>query len=181
MWTEYASTAAILLVAFVAYTRATAALRAAEDAARESTRSAGGVREELEQRIDTLQRQLAQVAAGQDLTPEMIEDGQLWKDVHGEEAHRIVTEASGNVCIIDVRTPQETAAGIVHGALLIPMDEVVERRDEIPNDGRPVLIYCAAGGRSAAVCDHLAKEGFEALHNLVGGFSAWPGNTAKPS
>ncbi|QDV09361.1 Thiosulfate sulfurtransferase GlpE [Planctomycetes bacterium Poly30] len=181
MFAQYASTAAVLLVAFVAYMRATAALRAAEDAARDATRSANGVREELEQRIDTLQRLLARLAAGQTLTSEMINDGQLWKDVHGDEAHRIVMEASGKACVIDVRTPQETAGGIVDGALLIPMDEIPDRAAEIPNDGRPVLIYCAAGGRSAAVCDHLAKQGYETLHNLVGGFSAWPGPTGRPS
>lgn len=180
MYAQYASTAAVLLVAFIAYTRATAAQRAAEDAVRDATRSANGVREELEQRIDILQRLLAKLAAGQDLTPEMIEDGQLWKDVHGDEAHRIVTEALGNACIIDVRTPKETAAGIVDGALLIPMDEISERKSEIPSDGRPLIIYCAAGVRSAAVCDHLAKEGFDTLHNLLGGFGAWPGDTARP-
>ena len=181
MWIQYASSAAVLLVAFVAYSRATAAQRAAEDANRTASRSAEAVREDLEQRIDTLQRLLAKVAAGDDLTPDMIEDGQLWKDVEGDEALRIVKEASGNAFILDVRTPQETAAGIIEGAVIIPMDEIEERKAELPTDGRPVIIYCAMGGRSAAVCDHLTKEGVAGLHNLVGGFGAWPGSTSTPS
>ena len=60
----------------------------------------------------------------------------------------------------------ETAAGVIEGAVLIPMDEIEERKRELPTDGRAMLVYCAAGGRSAAVCDHLSKEGFENLHNL---------------
>ncbi len=83
--------------------------------------------------------------------------------------------------VLDVRRPDETAAGIVAGAVLIPMDEIEERRSEIPTDGRMVLVYCAAGGRSAAVCDHLANAGYDGLHNLLGGFGAWPGETSKPS
>ncbi len=181
MWISIASSAAVLFVAFVAYTRATSAQRAAEDASRAASRSVEAVREDLEQRIDILQRLLAKVASGDNLTPEMIEDGQLWKDVEGDEALRLMKEAGENALIVDVRTPEETAAGIVEGAVLIPMDEIEERRAELPTDGRPVLIYCAMGGRSAAVCDHLAKEGVEGLHNLVGGFGAWPGSTAKPS
>lgn len=177
----YVSSAAILVVAGIAYSRATAAQRAAEDASRDASRSANAVREELEQRIETLQQLVSKMAAGEEVTPEMIEDGQLWKDVHGDEAHRIAMEAPGSVCIIDVRTPQETAAGIIEGALLIPMDEVPDRKGEIPTDGRPLIIYCTAGARSAAVCDHLAKEGFDALHNLLGGISAWPADTTKPS
>ena len=156
MWIQYASSAAVLVVAFVAYTRATAAQRAAEDANRAASRAAESVRADLESRIDILQRLLAKVAAGDDLTPDMIEDGQLWKDVEGDEALRLVQEAKGQALILDVRNPDETAAGIVEGALLIPMDEIEERRSELPTDGRPVLVYCAMGGRSAAVCDHLA-------------------------
>ena len=181
MWIQYASSAAVLVVAFVAYTRATTAQRAAEDANRAASRAAESVRADLENRIDILQRLLAKVAAGDDLTPDMIEDGQLWKDVEGDEALRLVQEASGQALILDVRTPDETAAGIVQGALLIPMDEIEERRSELPTDGRPVLVYCAMGGRSAAVCDHLAKDGMQGLHNLAGGFGAWPGDTSTPS
>ena len=180
MWIPYVICAAALLVALRAYARASAALRAAEDASRAASRSAEAVRVDLEQRIDILQRLLAKVASGDNLTIEMIEDGQLWKDVEGAEAQRLMEEAGANAFILDVRTPDETAAGIVEGAVLIPMDEIEERRAELPTDGRPVLVYCAMGGRSAAVCDHLAKDGVQGLHNLVGGFGAWPGSTSKP-
>jgi len=61
------------------------------------------------------------------------------------------------------------------------MDEIEERKRELPTDGRAMLVYCAAGGRSAAVCDHLSKEGFENLHNLTGGFGAWPGAKDRPA
>ena len=59
--------------------------------------------------------------------------------------------------------------------------EIEERKRELPTDGRAMLVYCAAGGRSAAVCDHLSKEGFDNLHNLTGGFGAWPGAKGQPT
>lgn len=181
MWIQYAGPAAVLFVSVIAYSRATAALRKAEDAERAASRSANGVREDLEQRIETLQRQLAKVASGETITSEMIEDGQMWNDVGGKAAFALVSGAGGNAFILDVRGPDETAAGIIAGAAIIPMNDIEERKTDIPTDGRPVLVYCAAGGRSAAVCDHLANAGFTGLHNLLGGFGAWPGDTAKPS
>src|SRR5439155_1133165 len=47
--------------------------------------------------------------------------------------------------------------------------ELRELRDE------PILIHCAAGGRSVAACETLGRRGYTGLLNLVGGFHAWCG------
>jgi rhodanese-related sulfurtransferase len=88
--------------------------------------------------------------------------------------------AAGDARVVDVRTAQETARGIVPGALLIPVQLLEERWKEIPKDGRKTLVYCAGGERSAAACEFLSHKGYENLYNLVGGFLAWSGPTAKP-
>jgi rhodanese-related sulfurtransferase len=59
------------------------------------------------------------------------------------------------------------------------MDELDDRKEEIPKD-RTVLVYCASGGRSAAACDALAREGWSGLMNLTGGIGAWQGAVVKP-
>ena len=51
---------------------------------------------------------------------------------------------------------------------------------EIPRDGKPTLLYCAAGGRSAAACELLSSLGYVGLINLQGGFSSWSGPTERP-
>lgn len=178
-WTPYVTSAVVLLVSLIAYMRASAALREAEAARGEVQRRTGLVEEALRGEIDGVRKMLGKVAAGEPMTQEMIEDGQLWRDVDPRDALRLV-EADPRTFVLDVRTPGETAGGVIAGAVLIPMDEIEERRAELPTDGRPMLVYCAMGGRSAAVCDHLARQGYDNLHNLTGGFGAWPGPKERP-
>ena len=179
-WPQIIGSIAVLLVAFIAYVRASAALRTAEAARLDASRRASSVETDLRQEVDTLKRLMAKLSAGEHLTPEMIEDGQLWRDVDGPQAAELVAKHP-NLAIVDVRTSSETASGVIAGAKVIPMDELDERRGEIPGDGRPILVYCAAGARSAAVCEALARSGTDNLYNLNGGFGAWPGETSPPS
>ncbi len=168
-----------VIVSWFAYRKAAALTSSvaavAEDAKREAQRRAGAVEESLSAEIDTLRRTLALLAKGEELSPEMIADGQLWRDVDPEMAQALVQDRAAHV--LDVRTPAETGPGIIAGAIVIPMDEIETRKAELPRDGRPILVYCAAGGRSAAVCEHLSQDGFESLHNLTGGFGSWKGAT----
>ena len=77
-------------------------------------------------------------------------------------------------------TPTETAAGIIPGATLIPVDELERRAGELQREGLPMLVYCAMGGRSAAACELLSRAGFDGLMNLEGGFSSWAGARERP-
>ncbi|MEE2940936.1 MAG: rhodanese-like domain-containing protein [Planctomycetota bacterium] len=179
-WIPIALGGLALLLALISLARAGAAAQDAATARADAQRRAGAVEEELRAEISGLRRMVGMVASGETLTREMIEDGQLWRDIDPREAAALV-EREADAFVLDVRTPQETAAGVIEGAILIPMDELEERRRELPDDGRPMLVYCSAGGRSAAVCDHLSKEGFDNLHNLTGGFGAWPGPKGRPA
>ncbi len=71
--------------------------------------------------------------------------------------------------LLDVRTDEEWASGRIPGSLHVPMDEVVERIDEI---GDRTLVVCAVGGRSARVTLYLVGHGREAL-NVEGGVHGW--------
>lgn len=84
-----------------------------------------------------------------------------------------VTElaAKPSPVVIDVREPDEYAAGHVPGVIHIPMGEVVERVAEIPDDDT-VYVICAAGGRSARVVEYLASREIDAI-NVEGGTNAW--------
>lgn len=71
--------------------------------------------------------------------------------------------------VVDVREPHEWAAGHAEGAIHIPMGEVVERLDEVP-DGAAII--CRSGARSARVVAYLEQQGLDAV-NVAGGTLRW--------
>ena len=79
--------------------------------------------------------------------------------------------------IIDVRQPKEYKEGHIPGAKLIPLPQLTDRLDEI-DAHKPVLAYCAVGGRSRAAAQTLAGKGFEEVYNIKGGYKAWQGQAA---
>lgn len=167
-----------LLVALAARSRATSFAREIEDLRTDVRRRTSGVAEESEQSVRLLQEMLAQVAEGQGLTAEMIREGRLWSDIAPQDGVALLE--GENVAVLDVRTPQETAGGVIPGAQLIPIDQLEERLREVPRDASKVLVYCAGGGRSAAACELLSQQGFSGLHNLTGGMGSWPGPVERP-
>ncbi|GAA4214040.1 rhodanese-like domain-containing protein [Actinocatenispora rupis] len=73
--------------------------------------------------------------------------------------------------VLDVREPDEYAAGHIAAALHIPMGAVPDRLPELPDDVRLVVV-CRSGGRSARVTAYLRQEGIDAV-NLEGGMKSW--------
>jgi rhodanese-related sulfurtransferase len=71
--------------------------------------------------------------------------------------------------LLDVRTADEWTDGRIAGSVHIPMDELMQRLDEV--DERVVCV-CAVGARSARVAEFLNAQGREAV-NLDGGLHAW--------
>jgi len=76
--------------------------------------------------------------------------------------------------VVDVRTMSEWAAGHAPEALHIPLSEIGGRQDEI-SQGKPVIVVCATGNRSAVAATTLARAGFKPVYNFSGGMSAWQG------
>jgi rhodanese-related sulfurtransferase len=73
--------------------------------------------------------------------------------------------------LLDVRTPEEFAAGHLPGAVLIPHDALALRLDELDR-GRPVVVYCRTGRRAAIAEDLLRQRGFE-VSQLPCSWLAW--------
>jgi hydroxyacylglutathione hydrolase len=74
--------------------------------------------------------------------------------------------------VIDVRSDAERAGGHVAGSIGIPLSHLEERAREIPA-GRPLVVHCEGGYRSAIAASLLQKLGREGVHDLVGGIKAW--------
>jgi rhodanese-related sulfurtransferase len=77
-----------------------------------------------------------------------------------------------DVFLLDVREPDEYAAGHIPGITLIPMNDVPARLSEIPTD-KEVIVTCRTGNRSGQIVDYLQSQGFTNVHNMEGGIVAW--------
>ncbi len=77
-----------------------------------------------------------------------------------------------DVILLDVREPWEHDAVHIADTLLIPMNEVPRRLDEIPTD-KTVIVYCRSGNRSGQITNFLRQQGYERVHNMRGGMIAW--------
>lgn len=75
------------------------------------------------------------------------------------------------ITLIDVREPDEFAAGHVPWAVNIPLGQLKDRVDEVP--AGPVEVICQLGGRSLRGAKVLEDAGRADVSNVVGGTTAW--------
>jgi rhodanese-related sulfurtransferase len=81
-------------------------------------------------------------------------------------------ESSNDLVLVDIRTPEEVAQGIIPDATHLPMHLLPLRHAELPRD-RDLVIYCRSGARSYHACQFLIGQGFENAINLRGGIIDW--------
>lgn len=89
--------------------------------------------------------------------------------VQVEEAARAMEE--DDVVLVDVRNPDEYAQSHARGAVNIPLDELEERRGELPSDPAPMVI-CGTGGRSDMAATMLRGHDLDVV-DVEGGTEAW--------
>jgi rhodanese-related sulfurtransferase len=95
------------------------------------------------------------------------------KNLTAEEANKLIHE-NKDVFILDVRTKGEYANGHIPGAKLIPSSEIVARVSELEKYvNKPILVYCASGGRSPGAVQALVKNNFTEIYHLNRGISSW--------
>ncbi len=96
-----------------------------------------------------------------------------FKRIDVEEAKRLIDE--GKVRVIDVRNPDEWAAGHIPQAIHIPLPQIVNNpQASLSGDfDQPQLFVCAVGERSAVACEVAAMLGYREIYNLTGGTNAW--------
>ncbi|HEY3629699.1 MAG TPA: rhodanese-like domain-containing protein [Jatrophihabitantaceae bacterium] len=82
-----------------------------------------------------------------------------------------VQDLPADAVLLDVREPDEWAAGHVDGARHIPMNDIPRRTAELDQD-TDLVVVCKVGGRSAQVTAYLNQQGYRAT-NLDGGMLAW--------
>jgi len=76
------------------------------------------------------------------------------------------------ITLVDVRTDEEAARGIIRGALHIPLHQLPLHAQELQGS-YPLVFYCHSGIRSAQACSFMASQGRENTFNLRGGVLGW--------
>ena len=104
----------------------------------------------------------------------------LVKDALGRVAEarcedlRARMDRSEPIVVIDVREPDETDAGFLPGAVLLPRGRLEENvAEHVPDHDAPIVVYCASGRRSALAADSLERMGYQRVEALAGGIERW--------
>jgi hydroxyacylglutathione hydrolase len=80
--------------------------------------------------------------------------------------------AAGEVTVIDVRQAHEWDSGHIPTALHLMLGYLPQRIAEIPT-GKPILVQCRSGARSAIGASILQAHGISKVINLTGGITDW--------
>ena len=100
-------------------------------------------------------------------------DKPVYKTVTGEEAKKIY-DADSACVLLDVRNPEEYAAGHIKGSVLIPVVELGLRLSELPPEkDTAIIVYCRSGRRSLMAHEILSAAGYTNLYDMKM-VDSWP-------
>ena len=91
-------------------------------------------------------------------------------NISASDAKKIIENKQKPVQVLDVRTPDEWKAGHLAMAKHINVSDAdfvakVEKLDK----SKPVVVYCASGGRSGRAASIMASKGFTTIYNVSNG------------
>ncbi len=86
-------------------------------------------------------------------------------------ADEIAMRDPARTILLDVRTEAEHKRGAIPGSVLIPVDNLRERVDELDHN-KEIIAYCKIGLRGYFATRILLQHGFKAK-NLSGGYTTW--------
>jgi len=77
-----------------------------------------------------------------------------------------------DICVVDVREPDEYQIACIRGVPLIPLSELPQRFTELdPN--KKIFVHCKSGVRSLKAVEFLKEQGFKHAKSVAGGILAW--------
>lgn len=88
-----------------------------------------------------------------------------------------VLKKSKTIVVLDVRTPEEFAAGHLKGAqnIDIRQQDAYSKLDKL-NPKTTYLVYCRTNHRSGMAVDYMMRKGFKNVYQMMDGFPGWAAN-----
>lgn len=93
------------------------------------------------------------------------------------ELKSVLDDSANDSIVIDVREVEEYEAGHIPGIPLIPMGEIIDYLDQFDRN-REYIFVCRSGRRSLEVAKFFKNNGFDKVHNYLGGMLQWDGELA---
>jgi rhodanese-related sulfurtransferase len=93
-----------------------------------------------------------------------------YRNVNSDEAKTLIDNKK--VVVLDVRTHEEFQAGHIPNALLIPLQELENKLNDLDQE-ESYLIVCRSGNRSAQASEILTSNRFSSIYNMTGGMNNW--------
>lgn len=90
-------------------------------------------------------------------------------DIHEAQA---LLSADMDICLVDVREPEEIQFCRLAGSVNIPMMQLPESMQSLPRDKR-ILVLCHHGQRSLYAARFMRSNGWESVQSIRGGIEAW--------
>ncbi|MGJ7922698.1 rhodanese-like domain-containing protein [Neobacillus sp. LXY-4] len=97
------------------------------------------------------------------------------QNISTDELANKMESPESDMVFIDVREPDEFAAGHIPGMTNLPLSTLSEETADFPKDSE-VVIICRSGNRSVTAAEQLQGYGFTNLVNVVGGMNDWAGD-----
>ena len=97
-----------------------------------------------------------------------------YRQITMDDAVTMMAQETGYI-ILDVRRPDEYAAGHIPNAINVPNESIsTDEIPELPDKNQLIMVYCRSGRRSKEAAEKLVKLGYT---NIVefGGILDWKG------
>ncbi|MDM0031748.1 rhodanese-like domain-containing protein [Variovorax sp. J22P271] len=103
-----------------------------------------------------------------------------WPMVRGANAGSLTAQGAVQLInreravVVDVREPEEFAAGHVTGAKNVPLNQLEQKLPgAVKNKSLPLLLVCATGARAQRAVATAKKLGYEQAQAVAGGLKSW--------
>ena len=91
-------------------------------------------------------------------------------EIEVSKAHQL--QGAGDL-LIDIREPDETAAGLPAGAVALPRSALELKIEQLAQPGDQVMLLCGSGQRSLLAAANLHELGYTRICSVIGGYAAW--------
>ena len=85
---------------------------------------------------------------------------------------KIISAQNRALLLLDVREPYEFDIARIENSILIPLDQLQTRMNELDVQ-QEIIVICHHGIRSQQASNYLLYKGFTKVLNLAGGIDAW--------
>lgn len=135
------------------------------------------MQEEIDRQLAIQRSHMVRLKNREDLSDDFILRGKSYNDLSPEKAWKLFQKPDLDFVFIDVShgefIPQGPRPSVV---IHIPLEQLEQRWEEIPNRATPLFLISEDGLRSVLACDYLARKGFFNCNNISGGWKFWPGH-----